>query len=338
MVSTEMGKEAPTQEQICQYVWARYIDNVKPKIEVDEEAALKFYEDYYAKHPLNEDDECFYYAVLLYERAFSDEANRARYLVKACEVFEVYRRVSGETEWDVIEDRLIDVKEIIETEGLLKTVKTAADLAPEIEGMVLIPAGASPFGVERHEVHLEPFYIDIYPVTNKAYRQFVEETNYRRPVLWERRPDLAGDDLPVTGVSWMDTLQYCKWSGKSLPTAEQWQKAARGPKGTTYPWGNDEPTPERANFWDGVMEPKLQPMEKFKAGVSPYGIHCMVGTVWEWTNTAFPDEEGTQIVMGGSYADPPLPEFLSSYAANWASKKEKNDLIGFRCTKRLDVH
>ena len=339
MVRTQdkLPKEKLTREKICQFIWDRYIENSRPKFEIEEDEALKFFEEYYSKHPLNTDDECFYYGVLLYERAFADDQNRARFLVKAREVFGVYRSVSGDTEWDAIEDRYADVCDIIDSENLLENVKTAADLAPEIKGMKLIPAGPFFFGSELVETVLEPYYIDIYPVTNEEYRVFLEETNYRTPGLWRKRPELAGDGLPVVGVSWMDALQYCKWANKSLPTVEQWEKAARGEKGYTYPWGEDEPTPELANYnqFDG-SEPKLRPLSEF-SGLSPYGLHNMSGSVWEWTNTPHPELEGTQWVKGGSWIDPPHPEFLSTYIANWASKKEKNDVIGFRCTKRLEV-
>jgi len=187
-------------------------------------------------------------------------------------------------------------------------------------------------------VHLEPYYIDVYPVTNAAYRAFVEETSYRTPVLWDRRPDLAGDDLPVTGVSWMDALQYCKWAGKALPTDRQWEKAARGTEGSTYPWGEDELTPERANYlYDVYREPQLKPVTAFEAFGSPFGCKAMVGSVWEWTNTPFPDEEGACFIKGGSYVDPGSPAFVSTTATLWAGKKAKTDILGFRCTKALEL-
>lgn len=335
--TTTMQQQPLKRELICQYVWDRYIDNVRPKVEVDEEAALKFFEGYYAKHPLNTDQECFYYAILLYERAFADDTHRARYLVKAKEVFEAYRDSTGDRELDAIEDRYEDVVDIIERENLVAQVKSVVDTAPEIEGMVLVPGGSYSYGEQRLQLVLEPFYIDVLPVTNEQYRKFLEETNYRRPPLWEQMPEFAEDGLPVTGVSWMDALMYCKWAGKGLPTAEQWEKAARGNDGRTYPWGEEEPTPETACFWDQIREPKLRPLrDAQQASASPYGVRCMAGFVWEWTNTPMPDIEGAQFVKGGSWADPALPQFLSGWARNWANKKEKNELIGFRCTKRLE--
>jgi formylglycine-generating enzyme required for sulfatase activity len=331
-------KQPITPEAVRRYVWVRYIDDERPEKPIDEEHALKMFEDHYSKHPLNEDDECFYYGILLYERAFSgDDANRARYLVKAKEVFEVYRKVSGETDWDAIEDRYADVCDIIESEGLLEKVQTAAAKAPKVEGMVLVPAGSFPFGAEGKQTHLEPFYIDVYPVTNAEYRRFLEETKYRKPELWGRNPELSGDDMPVTGVSWMDALQYCKWAKKSLPTAEQWEKAARGPEGFAYPWGNEEPTPDRANYLVEGTEPRLHSPGRYEKAKSPYGCVAMVGTVWEWTNTSYPDEEGAQVIKGGSYVDPATPEYVSAWATNWANKKEKNEIIGFRCTRALEL-
>jgi hypothetical protein len=79
-----------TPELVRKYVWTRYIDSERFNVEVDEEQALKLFEDYYSKHPLDQDDECFYYGILLFERAFASDGdkNRARYLVKAKEVFE----------------------------------------------------------------------------------------------------------------------------------------------------------------------------------------------------------------------------------------------------------
>lgn len=327
-----MGSDL-TRDKICQYVWARYIDNASPEVEVDEQEAVHFFEKYYSKHPLNEDSECFFYAILLYELAFIDETNRARYLVKAKEVFEVYRNISGDTEWDATEDRYIDTCDMIERDGLVEVAAAAVEKAPEIPGMVLVPAGSFYYGEDNKQSVLEPFYIDVFPVTNADYRAFVEDTQYRRPVLWDRRGDLVADDMPVTGVSWMDALQYCKWAKKSLPTAEQWEKAARGPNGLSYPWGNEPPTPDKANYY--ASGPQLRPIGDFAAQRSPYGVAIMAGGVWEWTNTPYTAEDGCQLIKGGSFVDP--GEYLASAKALWANKKEKSDIIGFRCVKAFET-
>jgi formylglycine-generating enzyme required for sulfatase activity len=334
MVKTAEPNQPISLEKVNQYIWAKYIDNARPPLEVNEDTALKLYEQHYAKHPLNEDDECFYYGILLYEAAFRDDKNRARYLLKAKEVFEVYRNVSGETEWDVIEDRLADCLDIIKKEKLESKVAKAekATIVPTIAGMVFVPAGHFLFGAKKEEKILEAFYIDIEPVTNLVYKKYVEETKYPRPSIWERHPELAADELPVVGVSWMDAVQFCKWAGKELPTEEQWEKAARGEDARTYPWGEDAPTPKDACYRVDEQS-KLLPIAGYEKNRSPYGCHVMVGHVWEWTKTNSIDEEASCIVKGGSWSDPPEPEYLSTYARLDASKKEKIELIGFRCAK-----
>lgn len=334
MIKTaDAGHPQLSLEQVNQYIWAKYIDNARPPIEVNEDQALKLYEQHYAKHPLNEDDECFYYGILLYEAAFRDDKNRARYLVKAKEVFEVYRNVSGETEWDVIEDRLADTLDIIKKEKLEAKVAKAATtvVAPAIPGMVFVPAGKFLYGESKEEKILEAFYIDVEPVTNAAYKKYVDETKYPKPSIWDRHPELAADDLPVTGVSWMDAVQYCKWAGKELPTAEQWEKAARGEDGRTYPWGEDVPSAKDACFTPADGAGKLAGVSGFEKNRSPYGCHVMVGHVWEWTKTQSPDEENSCVVKGGSWSDP--AEFITCWASLDAGKKEKIELIGFRCAK-----
>jgi formylglycine-generating enzyme required for sulfatase activity len=327
-----------TRDVICQYVWKKYVDNAKPDGEVDEQEALRFFESHYSKFPLNDDSECFFYGILLYELSFSDDANRARYLVKAKQVFEVYRNVTGDNEWDAVEDRYADVCDTIKDEGLLAKVKTAADLAPTIPGMVLIPSGPFPFGPEGKVTVLEAYYMDIEPVSNGEYRRFVSETNYRPPRMWEQRPDLSDAGLPVTGVSWMDALQFCKWAKKTLPTTEQWEKAARGEVGHTYPWGDSPPEPGQANLhFERYREPELLPASTYASFGSPYGILGLVGGVWEWTNSNHPELDGTLYIKGGSHADPADPRFAAASAFLWAGKKTKVDVLGFRCTKMLEV-
>lgn len=335
--------DALTLDKVKQYVWAFYIDETRPPVKIDEDAAIKLYESHYGKHPINEDEECFYYGILLYEAAFRDEKNRARYLTKAKEVFEIYRQTSGETEWDVIENRLADAVDFIKKEGLDKKVaaQQAKVTVPTIPGMVYVPAGAFLFGPDKTRKILpaeQAFYIDIEPVTNAVYKKFIEEAQYRKPTLWDERPDLAADDLPVTGVSWMDAVKFCHWAGKSLPTEEQWERAARGEDGRTYPWGEQKPTPELACYRQddpegGVGAGKLTPITGYEKNKSPFGCHVMVGHVWEWTSTHHEDDENSCLVKGGSWSDPNEPEFLSTWSRLPANKKEKSEVIGFRCTK-----
>ena len=110
--------------------------------------------------------------------------------------------------------------------------------------MVLVPAGEFWMGSDdgnddekpRHRVDLDSYSIDRYEVTNALYKRFMEATARAAPRHWSRS-DLNGAAQPVVGVSWHDADAYCRWAGKRLPTEAEWEKAARGDDGRTYPWG-----------------------------------------------------------------------------------------------------
>lgn len=331
-------KEAPSRKLINEYIWKRYIDNTSNYPDVEDKEALDELERFYAKHPVNEDQECVYYGVLLFEMAWQteDKPRQAQLIVKAKEVLEIYRRLTEETDWDVVEDRLEECREFISENALAAAPKKPAAAAKPVvvDGMILISAGKFLFGAEGEEKFLEAFYIDTSPVSNAEYRAFIEDCNYRKPRSWDENPELAGDDFPVVGVSWMDALQYCQWSKKELPTEEQWEKAARGVDGWPYPWGKDRPTTETANFLNsenGAVG--LQPLKGFEANRSQFGCRFTVGHVWEWTSTTYEGEARNRVLKGGSWADPDNPTFLSAYARLWATVKEKSELIGFRCAR-----
>ncbi len=124
--------------------------------------------------------------------------------------------------------------------------------------MVIIPKGKFLYGEAKEEKDIDyDYYIDVFPVTNKQYKEFVDETKqnipYRKegwavPYNWDRRSRTyreGMDDHPVVLVSYKDAVGFCKWrSAKEgedfrLPTEEEWEKAARGSDGREYPWGND---------------------------------------------------------------------------------------------------
>ena len=144
-------------------------------------------------------------------------------------------------------------------------------------------------------VMLQTYLIDIYEVTNEKYLQFVEATGHppalddscttdacREGNLWKGAsfPSRIRKQ-PVTQVSWYDAEVYCKWRGKRLPTEAEWEKAARGPSGSMYPWGNAFPK-RRATFkrkWQGPNT--MTNVGSYPNGVSVYGVHDMAGNVWE---------------------------------------------------------
>ncbi len=192
-----------------------------------------------------------------------------------------------------------------------------------------VPAG--PFlmgdpGAQLRVVELPEYHIGLYPVTVAQYAAFADATA-RRSTPWARRsisydPSERGDpetitrldrnwrhpfgershvrgklDHPVMVVTWYDAVAFCEWASERsgstvrLPSAAEWQKAARGTDGRSYPWGNGPaPHPRLCNCrptWRKVAnEGDTTPVGAFSpAGDSPYACADMLGNVWEWTGT-----------------------------------------------------
>jgi len=226
--------------------------------------------------------------------------------------------------------------------------------------MVTIPAGKSIMGTDarlsdegpQHEVTLPAFQIDKYEVTNLQYKKFINATKRKSPSHFRNRTYPRGKvDHPVVYVNWNDAKEYCEWAGKRLPTDQEWEKAARGTDGRTYPWG-DEFDIAKANMplrWEkfGRKFGDTLPIASFPEGASPYGLMDMTGNVWEWTESwykAYPNNqiksesygERYKTLKGGSWFDCSFYKCgISAPVFNRAffGKKTKNDTFGFRCAK-----
>jgi len=124
---------------------------------------------------------------------------------------------------------------------------TGKDGAPA----VVIPAGNFTMGDDEvsplREIYLDAFYIDKYEITVSRYAKFLKTTGgVKPPDHWQEAGLESAGELPVVGVDWHDADAYCRWAGKRLPTEAEWEKAARGADGRSYPWGNDAPNSARA--------------------------------------------------------------------------------------------
>ncbi len=177
-----------------------------------------------------------------------------------------------------------------------------AGWAPRAAPMVEVPAGPFLMGSaasDRHAlarerpqrtIELSTYRIDVYEVTNARYELCVQ-AGVCAPARVEGvdRKDYYKDSeaplQPVVGVTLADAKAYCAWVGRRLPTEAEWEKAARGPAGGVFPWGDDPPSCELANYNKCGMvarEPGL-----LHAGQSPYGALDMAGNVIEWTSTPY---------------------------------------------------
>jgi len=159
-------------------------------------------------------------------------------------------------------------------------------------------------GIHDFNVNLAPFFIDETEVTNAQFKKFLDATGYhpKNPENFlkhwpggQMSEDAA--DNPVVYVDIDDARAYAGWASKRLPDEPEWQLAAQGTDGRTWPWGNQF-DPNKCN----TTGDRTVPVKSFPQGTSPYGCYNMAGNVWEWTES-FRDDGHTRFVMirGGSY-------------------------------------
>ena len=196
----------------------------------------------------------------------------------------------------------------------------------------------------RRTVLMNAYQIDKYPVTNQEYKMFVDVSGHRTPAHWTSGTyPLDQADHPVANVSWSDAQTYAEWVGKRIPTEAEWEKAARGTMGQTYPWGDAF---RKDNVNSGNDYGGTTPAREFPGGVSPYGVFDMCGNVMEWVADWYYDEyyktapwdnpEGPpggqyRSVRGGFYAGNKAD--VRCAARHWAPEVNMQDHIGFRCAK-----
>jgi len=192
-----------------------------------------------------------------------------------------------------------------------------------------IPAGIFLYGDQKQRRDLPAFAIDRDPVTNADYQTFVESTGHRPPLyaVGGRYPDELADH-PVVGVDYYDALAYAQWRGKDLPFEDEWERAARGTDGRTYPWGNDQELSGANTARIGLK--MTVPVDLHTTNVSPDGVRDMVGNTWEITHSPAPG--GGIVVRGGSWYDFAL--YAKTFFRFASRPDARNGTIGFRCVRR----
>ena len=193
-------------------------------------------------------------------------------------------------------------------------------LMARVEGSVFLS------GPSNSPTWLATYYIDVYPVSNGDYARFVAATGHHPPRHWPDGtcPDRLCDH-PVVFVTWNDAQAYAAWAGKILPTSQQWEKAARGTRGTIYPWG-DQPTPAKCNVRENGVGDTTE-RNCYQSGISPYGVYDLCGNVWEWC--ASQTKPGRYELKGGAWTSPFSRATPSSF--NDAAASMCDDDTGFRC-------
>lgn len=220
------------------------------------------------------------------------------------------------------------------------------------------------------------FYLDARPVTVAEYARFVAAVAEAGPV-WSHPGQPEGHDHdvlrrldplslerlgdhPVTGVSWYDAWAYAAWRGRRLPSVAQWELAAGHPR-RRYPWGDDDPTPTRANLGvggdvgellrDWPAKPATRPVGQHPDGNSPEGVQDLIGNVWEWTRSRHLDGQElnpyanprtpagadwslTAAIKGGGWSSPPGTVDASTGAGKFVLHRGPE--VGFRCVLEPD--
>ncbi len=221
--------------------------------------------------------------------------------------------------------------------------------------MIEIAAGEAQLGMDRTSYMLPRFFIDRYEVTWRQYRLCMEAGVCSPPSgAGARQPaPMPGDDnFPVAKVDAYQAAQFCGWIGLRLPTAAEWERAARGTTGRLWPWGDEEPSPDRVNM---PIEAFLNLPEgaiavddpEFLDGATPEGVMHMIGNMLEWTSTPADCEDPytctpwdgrsaiDALLMRGlgwntAYTPSnPIPPIIEGIPANAAFAQVED--VGFRC-------
>jgi gamma-glutamyl hercynylcysteine S-oxide synthase len=233
---------------------------------------------------------------------------------------------------------------------------------------------------ETYTAHVPAFEIDQYMVTNRHYLDFMAAGGYENqsfwsdadwnwkisqrishPVFWKKSGDrwfyrTMFDEIPLPHdwpvyVSHAEAAAFAHWAGKSLPTEEEWHRAAYGTSHGIerfYPWGEELPDSRFGNFdfhrWDPA------PVHAFSDGQSAFGVHGMLGNGWEWTSTVFAPFSGFEpfpfyrgysadffdgkhfVMKGGSARTAAC--MLRPTFRNWFQTHYQYVYAGFRCVNR----
>jgi len=231
-----------------------------------------------------------------------------------------------------------------------------------------------------HQVQVRAFWLDTVPVSNAGYQEFIADGGYadrrwwdpagwdhvqraglQAPLFWRRdgrdwlrrrfgRTEVVPPDEPVMHVCWYEADAYARWAGRRLPTEAEWEKAARHDPATDtvrqYPWGDDDPTADRANLGQDHLGPA--PVGAYPAGASPLGVRQLIGDVWEWTSSSFtgypgfaawPYREYSEVFFGSEYRVLRGGSFAADRVAcrgtfrNWDYPIRRQIFAGFRCAR-----
>jgi len=286
------------------------------------------------------------------KRAINEPNASPNMVVQAKDTLDIVNKLGLDDEQRALYQQL---QEKIQRRHTQSTEKTAA-AQHENWSMALVPAGEFTMGSATgdadeqpvHKVYVNAFFMDFHQLSVAQYARFLEDTHHDAPPEWSLMNRPQNQSRPVANVDWAEADAYCKWAGKRLPTEAEWEKAARGTDGRTYPWGNQPPTGLHANSGKEVWSNHavLTPVGMFEMGKSPYGIYDMAGNVWEWVsdwydpdyyktsppqNPTGPQTGDSKVIRGGSWGSGPEAMRAADREIHLPSFRGLG--TGFRCAK-----
>jgi gamma-glutamyl hercynylcysteine S-oxide synthase len=266
-------------------------------------------------------------------------------------------------EWKALPQKIVEIPKTspatAEPEGMVKIA--GGDYLFRVQGIEI--EGSDDVGVDvqfpwedsarrfhEHRMHIDPFYIDKFPVTNAQFKTFMDATHYHPQddlnflADWKDGTYPQGwGNKPVTWVSLEDARAYAHWAGKRLPHEWEWQYAAQGgDENRLYPWGEpwnpaNVPAPDQ-----GRQLTQPDDVDAHPAGASPSGVMDLVGNVWQWTDEFVDEHTRAAILRGGSYYQPQgsIWYFPQAYRNDqhgklllMAPSYDRSGTLGFRCVK-----
>jgi formylglycine-generating enzyme required for sulfatase activity len=317
--------------------------------------------------------------------SYEKKAYEIKTLSTSFHLFQKFGRIQGKYVVQLFEgNELIDEHILFIAPGTSLLITETEKTAPSSsipQSMVKIPVGLFTMNVTNGDefisypkqdypktLSMKSFYMDKYPVTNKEFKKFIDETKYFPNDTvnflkhWVNgQPQKGEENFPVVNISYEDAKAFATWGGKRLPTEIEWQYAAQANDGRLWPWGNEVkqkaknaknisttltlvdygiPDSSFCNIGNG----KLYPVGKYKKGANPFGLYDLVGSVWQMTNDWYQSDTYQYIMMkGGSYYHPggswwyvqggPKPLHYRQMLLRVSQGFERNATVGFRCVK-----
>jgi gamma-glutamyl hercynylcysteine S-oxide synthase len=210
----------------------------------------------------------------------------------------------------------------------------------------------------QQRVWLDTYAIDRYEVSLGEYLSYLRQSNQHpadelQKLIWHviTVHSVSDDTLarwPALYITWHEAARFCTSKGKRLPTEAEWEKAARGPNGQLFPWGDAAPSPDKAMFGQHHVHeiPILAAVDSHSQGRSPYGLHHMAGNVAEWVQDWF-GLDYYAYMPGQNPSGPASGRYKGVRGGSWKSKiimlrtatrsgfnpDQRSATIGFRCAE-----